>query len=207
MAGTDFDTVVSKFFSPGQIKKIKAMHIGIAGAGGLGSNCATFLVRCGFEKFTLVDFDEIEHSNLNRQAYFTGQVGMPKVTALRENMRRINDLISVKTFQISLSDTNLDSVFSSCDIIIEAFDKSECKAMIARKFKNSDKLLVCASGLAGYGNSDRIETKKMGDTFYLIGDTTSEVAGDIHPYAPCVAIAAAKQADVVLEWVLGREEG
>jgi len=67
---------------------------------------------------------------------------------------------------------------------------------------DAGKLLVGASGLAGYGSSDRIVTRKIRDRFYLIGDSVSEVSESVKPYAPCVAIAAAKEADVVLDWVL-----
>jgi sulfur carrier protein ThiS adenylyltransferase len=56
--------------------------------------------------------------------------------------------------------------------------------------------------LAGYGSSDRIVTRKIHDRFFLIGDSVAAVSERLKPYAPCVAIAAAKQADVVLDWVL-----
>ncbi len=58
--------------------------VGIAGAGGLGSNCAAHLVRVGFRKLKLVDFDVVETGNLDRQFYFADQVGMYKVEALRQ---------------------------------------------------------------------------------------------------------------------------
>ena len=65
------------------------MRIGIAGAGGLGSNVAVNLVRTGVKKLKIVDFDVVDESNLNRQFYFMDQVGRPKVEALRENLLRI----------------------------------------------------------------------------------------------------------------------
>ena len=74
--------------------------------------------------------------------------------------------------------------------------------MLAEEYIASDKLLVSVSGLGGYGMADRIITRKVRDNFYLIGDGTSEVGEDKKPFAPCVMIAAAKQADVVLEWCL-----
>ena len=50
-------------------------RVGIAGAGGLGSNCAVALARSGVGTLVIADFDIIEAANLNRQYYFTDQIG------------------------------------------------------------------------------------------------------------------------------------
>jgi sulfur carrier protein ThiS adenylyltransferase len=197
-----FDSVTSHYFSPAQLARIRQTRIGIAGAGGLGSNCAVNLVRCGFEDFTIVDFDKIEPSNLNRQSFFSDQIGTAKVTALAENLRRINPALQLTMHQLRLDQGNLAEIFADCNAVVEAFDNPVCKAMVAQAFARSQKLLVCASGLAGFGDSDRITTRRIHERFYIVGDQRSEVSGDVKPYAPCVAIAAAKQADVVLSWVL-----
>ena len=63
--------------------------VGIAGAGGLGSNCAMHLVRAGVKKLVIADFDVVSESNLNRQFFFRDQLGRKKVDALAENLRRI----------------------------------------------------------------------------------------------------------------------
>ena len=68
-------------------KKLKASSVGIAGIGGLGSNAAVALARAGIGRLTLVDFDNVEKTNLDRQYYFLDQVGKPKVEALRDNIR------------------------------------------------------------------------------------------------------------------------
>ncbi|MDD5672530.1 MAG: sulfur carrier protein ThiS adenylyltransferase ThiF [Chitinivibrionales bacterium] len=199
-----FDNVSERYFTPEQIKKTRNTRIGIAGAGGLGSNCAMNLVRCGFEKFVIVDFDNVEESNLNRQFYFLNQIGLPKVQALKESLLRINPAVSIKTYQLKLDKQNIGNIFASCTVIVEAFDTAGCKAMLAETFINSDKFVVCASGLAGFGDSDRIKVKKIRDNFFMIGDQTSEISAELKPLSPAVSIAAAKQADVILAWVLGR---
>jgi sulfur carrier protein ThiS adenylyltransferase len=198
----DFDEIIRHYFTPGQIQRIKAAHIGIAGAGGLGSNCAMNLVRCGFERFTIVDFDCIEPSNLNRQAYFADQVGRPKAECLKENLRRINRMAAIKTLQVRLDEGNIPVIFGQCQVVVEAFDLPEMKALIVQRLLGSGKLIVSASGIAGFGESDRITVRKVMSDFYLIGDGRSGVERGFAPLAPCVAIAAAKQADVVLSWVL-----
>jgi sulfur carrier protein ThiS adenylyltransferase len=202
MSEFSFRSVCSRYFSKEHCSAICSATIGIAGAGGLGSNCTINLVRCGFEKFIIADFDTVELSNLNRQAYLPEHIGLPKVDCLKDQLLKINPACSVDAKQITLNETNALTVFGSCDVVVEAFDSPECKAMIANIFVDTGRLVVSASGLAGFGNSDRIKTRKVRDNFYLIGDGASGVNGKMKPLAPCVSIAAAKQADVVLEWVL-----
>jgi sulfur carrier protein ThiS adenylyltransferase len=202
MPGFSFSAVCSRYFSKEQYSAIRAATIGIAGAGGLGSNCAIHLVRSGFEKFVIADFDVVELSNLNRQAYLPGHIGRPKVDCLQNLLQQINPGCSVEKHKIKVDTSNAPGFFGPCDVVVEAFDTPECKAMIVNAFVDTGKLVVSASGLAGFGNSDRIVTRKIRNNFYLIGDGASGVRGDMQPLAPCVGIAAAKQADVVLEWVL-----
>ena len=74
-----FEKGLERYLRPQALQKIRSLHIGIGGAGGLGSNCALNLVRCGFSHFTIADFDRVEVSNLNRQFFFLNQVEKPKV--------------------------------------------------------------------------------------------------------------------------------
>jgi sulfur carrier protein ThiS adenylyltransferase len=198
----NFDDISLTYYSSEQLVKIRRVTVGIAGAGGLGSNCAVALVRAGFSNLVIADFDIVEPSNLNRQAYFSDQIGRPKVEVLRENLLRINPGLHITALQIKLDTTSIRSSFDTCDAVVEAFDDPAAKAMITEAIVPGGKMLVAASGLAGFGASDRIQVHKMSDTFYLIGDLTSGVAGPLKPFAPCVALAAAKQADTILEWAL-----
>lgn len=193
-----------KQFGLMDFKKIQSVKIGFAGAGGLGSNCAFNLTRLGFNNFKIVDFDSIEYSNLNRQFFFYNQVGTKKIDALKSNLLLINPDILVETIDTTLTHANIHNLFDDCDIIVEAFDNVESKKMIIEEFLNTDKLLVSASGIAGFGNSDDIKTKKIKNNFFLIGDLVSEVDEFTHPLSPRVNIAAAKQADVILEYVINK---
>jgi sulfur carrier protein ThiS adenylyltransferase len=197
-----FSSVLPHFYSVRQILKLSNVKIGIAGAGGLGSNCACALVRCGFSSFVIADFDRVELTNLNRQAYTLENVGAFKVDCLRGILQSINPEINVVTHPVRINADNIRNIFDSCDVIVEAFDKAESKAMIVSEFLNTEKLIVSVSGIGGYGDSDSIVTKKIRENFYLIGDDSSEVGGEVKPYAPRVIVAAAKQADVVLSYML-----
>lgn len=199
----DFDSVSRKFYSEDQLIKIKNTKIAIAGCGGLGSNCAMLLVRAGFVNFSLVDFDTIELSNLNRQFYRYNQIGLSKVRTLKNNLLEINPNLNIATLEAKIEDSNIDSFIDGADIVVEAFDKAEDKAMISTRMFADPRPFVCVSGIAGFGDSDRIVTKKINNN-WVIGDGISGVES-APPLAPAVMIAAAKEADVVLSIVLNND--
>ncbi|MFA6320237.1 MAG: sulfur carrier protein ThiS adenylyltransferase ThiF [Candidatus Omnitrophota bacterium] len=182
-------------------KKIQHVRIGIAGLGGLGSNCAASLVRAGFVKFTLVDFDVIDHSNLDRQFYFSDQVGQDKTSALVANLRRINPDIDIKAIKIKVDKSNIEELFKDCSIVAECFDKAENKSMLAGELIKLSKFTVSVSGVGGVGASDDIKISRIKENFVLIGDLKSDISSK-PAISPRVNIAAAKQADVILEHVL-----
>lgn len=198
-----FEEGVAAHIGTAAFAKIRSIRIGIAGAGGLGSNCAANLVRCGFSRFTLVDDDVVEWSNLNRQFFFGHQVGQAKVDALSHNLRAINPDIDIAAVVKKITPDNVHDCFSDCEVVVEAFDRAEDKKMIVETYMNSGKLVVAASGLAGWGDSDAIRIHHVKPNVYLVGDLKTAVSADAPPLSPRVVIAAAKQADIVLAHVLG----
>lgn len=202
MAEFHFRQVLESCFAPAQIARLEGLTIGIAGCGGLGSNCAVALVRSGIARLRLADFDVVEASNLNRQAYTAAHLGRPKVDCLAEVLRQIRPDVALATTTTRLDAAGAAAFFAPCDAVVEAFDQAAAKAMLASVFLRSGKLYVTASGLAGYGASDRIRVRRLGPTAYLVGDEVSGVGPERKPYAPCVQVAAAKEADIVLAWAL-----
>ncbi len=178
--------------------------VGIAGTGGLGSNCAVALARVGMGRVITADFDTVSESNLNRQYFFKDQVGMKKVLALKENIARINPEVLVEAFDIKLDPLNIPQVFGDCDVIVEAFDLAAMKLMIAETVleKMPGRILVMGNGVAGYGNNDAIKTVKSGN-IYICGDQENETGENLPPLAPRVSIVAGMQANLVLEILLG----
>lgn len=200
----DFEKALSGYIGEDNLNKLQRVKIGIAGAGGLGSNCAFNLVRSGFSNLRIVDFDIVEASNLDRQFFFIDQIGLSKVKALETNLKRINPDIKLDTMVEKITKENVSVIFEDCDIVVEAFDKVEYKTMIIENYFSSGKLLVAGSGLAGWGESDEIKVNKIHSKFYLVGDLMTEVSCEKPPISPRVNIAAAKQADVILDYVLNR---
>ena len=202
VVGNKFEKGLLKYFTIESLKKIRSVKIGIAGAGGLGSNCAMNLVRCGFNDFIIIDFDKIDESNLNRQFYFVEQIGMFKTEALKQNLKNINPDLKIETYCVRLKKGEFKKYFITCDIIVEAFDSVESKKNLIDELGTTGKLVVAASGIAGYGNTDNIIIKKLGKKLFIAGDFVSEVSKELPPLSPGVMIAASKQADVILKYVL-----
>ena len=179
--------------------------VGIAGAGGLGSNVAMLLVRAGMKKLVIADFDTVNESNLNRQFFFRHQLGEKKIDALAANLHLIEPSLTLELHDVRLSPENADWVFSGCQIIVEALDSAEGKAMLLRALLPTDKPIVSAIGLAGWGRSNDIRMRKVGRNLILVGDQTRDVRDGFAPVGVRVTIAAAMQANSVVSLLLGEE--
>jgi len=194
----EFEKSLENYIGKERLDNISLMKIGIAGCGGIGSNVAVNLVRSGFKKFKLVDFDLIEHSNLNRQFYFSSQVGQKKVSVLKDNLVKINLDLDIECADLKIDIDNVIGMFDDCDLIVEAFDNPACKAMLVSKLINSGKLIVGCSGVAGIGKSCDIKINKIKDNLIIVGDMVSEVKNSF-PLSPRVNVTAAIMADYILE--------
>ena len=102
----------------------------MAGLGGLGSHVSVFLVRAGVGHLHLIDFDKVDLTNLNRQHYFISHLGMDKTEALKEQLLQINPWLDIKTSCERVTEENIPRLFQKADIICEAFDRPENKAML-----------------------------------------------------------------------------
>lgn len=184
-------------------KKVAPKLVGIAGAGGLGSNCAAALVRVGVCNLIVADFDTVSPGNLNRQFYFHDQVGEKKVKALKENLLRINSDLNLVALDLKVKEDNVVETFGHCDVIVEAFDKAEMKQMLIEAVL--EKLphipVVTGLGMAGWGDTASLHVRKDGN-LYICGDEKSEISEDMPPLAPRVGIVASMQANIVLEILL-----
>ena len=174
--------------------------VAICGLGGLGSNIAIALARAGIGKLILIDFDRVDITNLHRQQYKADQIGMYKTVVLAENLKEIAPYVSVEIHTERITEDNALTLLRSADIICEAFDDAECKAMLTNTVLSElpDKYLVAASGMAGMGTTNSIKTRRITSKFYLCGDETSEVSDGIGLVASRVALCAAHQAHTVL---------
>lgn len=193
---------LARYLSAEQLKQLGAVTVGIAGCGGLGSNCAFMLARSGVRNFVIVDYDVVDASNLNRQFFFEDQLGMEKVRVCKENLLRIDGGLNITVHNDKITAQTALQYFADCSCVIEALDSIEGKKMMAEQFLSDSRLFVSASGMAGWGEP-YMKKRQIREDAVLVGDFTTDIA-DYPPMAPKVLMAAAMQADVVLTHILGK---
>ena len=189
-------------------KKLSSATVAICGLGGLGSNIAVSLARAGVGKLILIDFDRVDITNLHRQQYKANQIGQYKTEALSENLKEIAPYIEFETHTDRVTEENFAHLLQDADIICEAFDNAEAKAMLTNLVLQTmpDKFLVAASGMAGMGSVNTVQTRKITSKFYLCGDEISDVNDDIGLVSSRVMLCAAHQAHTVLRILAGEFE-
>lgn len=187
-------------------EKLKSSRVAVAGLGGLGSNIALMLARAGVGTLHLIDFDEVDLSNLNRQQYFICHLGMYKTDAVKEEISRINPYTNLICDCVKVNEENIDSLFMNDSVICEAFDNPDSKAMLVNRIleNRNDAVVVAASGMAGFEKSNTIITRKISDRFYICGDETSGAVMGNGLMSPRVTICAAHQANTILRVILGK---
>ena len=190
------------------VQKLQNACVGIAGLGGLGSHIAVSLARMGVGKLVLADFDRVDVTNLHRQQYFVEQVGLLKTEALADTLRKIDPWMQLELHPVRLMPENLPTIFGSCPILCEAFDKAEEKAMLLETVLTElpHTIVVSGSGMAGTGSVNEIQTRKAMNRLYLCGDGETDVAEYGSLFASRVAVCAGHQAHMVLRLLLGETE-
>lgn len=181
-------------------KKFSSATVAICGLGGLGSNIAISLARAGIGKLILIDFDRVDITNLHRQQYKANQIGKYKTEALSENLKEIAPYADLEIHTVRVTEENAAQLLQDTDIICEAFDNAETKAMLTNLVLETiaDKFLVTASGMAGMGSANAIKTRRVAKRFYVCGDGVSDVAEAGSLTSSRVMLCAAHQAHTVL---------
>ena len=195
-----------KGLSQQQSSLLQAAQVAIFGLGGLGSNVAMWLARLGVGQLLLYDFDRVELSNLNRQYYFSDDVGEYKAVALLKHLQAANPYGDYLSKVVKLTEDNLAELAGDASIICEALDKPEAKALLVNGVLESfpDKFLVAASGLAGFGTSDSMQVRRVTPRFYLCGDGKSSFL-DLPLCGARVGLCAAQQALTIARIILQME--
>ena len=206
-AQQEISAALGKGLTTAQLEALHKARVAVVGLGGLGSNIAVALTRLGVGHLYLYDFDKVELSNLNRQYYFLDDIGKYKADALVAHLHQINPYADFHAQVVRVTPDNIPTLLGGCDLICEALDAAESKAMLVTNVLSTwpDKCLIAGSGLAGFGPASAITSKRIRKNFYLCGDNTS----DFHDLPLCgarVALCAAQQALLAARIILDLEE-
>jgi molybdopterin/thiamine biosynthesis adenylyltransferase len=103
--------------------KLADSHVAVVGAGGLGGTVIQLLGRIGIGRLTVIDCDVFDETNLNRQAFCTGEwVGKPKALAVQAQMKAINPAAEILAHVVRLDPTNGPRILTGCQVIVDALD-------------------------------------------------------------------------------------
>ena len=190
------------------VNSLRHSRVAVLGLGGVGGAAAEAICRSGVGAMLLADYDRVDITNLNRQHYTMKDLGIPKTLALVEQLEAINPYLTYETYTERVVPSNVERLFSECDVVVEAFDKPDQKAMLLENLltKLSEKPVVSGSGMAGYGSANLIKTEKRFGHVYLCGDGTSDVADGLGLMAPRVAVCSAHEGTMVLRLLIGETE-
>lgn len=180
-------------------------HVAIAGLGGLGSVISVALARAGVGHLHLIDFDQVDLENLNRQQYRLKDIGRNKTECIKEYIAEFNPYLDVRIDTCRIDESNVGELFLEDSIVCEAFDSPTAKSMLVDGFfthYGKDKKMVSATGMAGYGDSNLIQTKKWNDRFYLCGDQVNGIENVGSLMAPRVGICACHEANMIIQLLL-----
>lgn len=200
----ELDRAFDARFPASIAEALRNARVAIAGLGGLGSNIAVMLARSGVGQLFLVDFDTVDTTNLNRQAYGISHLGMPKTQAIRQILADINPYLDIRTEQVRVTEENAAKLFSDWPILCEAFDKPDQKSMLISTVlaQCPATTMVSGNGMAGYAEANSIRTEQRLERLYVCGDQSTEVGNGIGLMAPRVAVCAGHEANTVVRLIL-----
>ena len=130
----------------GQLKLAQS-HIVIFGLGGLGSPASLYLAASGIGELTLVDFDQVDDSNLQRQIVHTeNNIDMPKVESAKQNLQQLNSLIKINTLNYKPSIDQANSLIKSANVVLDCTDNFASRFLLNKLcYKNKTPLISGAA--------------------------------------------------------------
>jgi sulfur carrier protein ThiS adenylyltransferase len=200
----ELESLMAARHTPGVHQVMKNSIVGVAGLGGLGSHVAMALARMGVGTLILADFDIVEPSNLNRQQYLIEHLGSYKTDAMADILKRINPYLTLIMHRVTLNQENIPTIFKSARVVIECFDRVAEKAMLIETVSDAlpEAYIIGASGLAGYGENNSIQTRQLSERVYIVGDLVSAAVPGRGLMAPRVGIAAGQQANLAVSLLM-----
>ena len=112
-------------------KRLKNAKVLVVGAGGLGSPALLYLAAAGVGTLGIVEFDEVDESNLQRQViHGQSDIGRPKAESARDSIREINPYVEVRLHQVRLEASNVLDIFRDYDLILDGTDNFATRYLV-----------------------------------------------------------------------------
>ncbi|MDG6774790.1 molybdopterin-synthase adenylyltransferase MoeB [Thiomicrorhabdus sp. ZW0627] len=142
-------------------------HAVIFGLGGLGSPVSLYLASAGIGKLTLVDFDEVDDSNLQRQVvHREANIGQPKVESAKQNLAALNHHIHIDTINHQLEETELQTLIDDADVVLDCTDNFASRFALNRACYRAKKPLVSGAAIRWEGQLSTYDFRKPDSPCY-----------------------------------------
>lgn len=195
-------------------KKIEKAKIAIIGCGGLGSAAAVYLAGSGIGHIHLIDYDEIDQSNLHRQVFYhLNQVGESKTKVLSDHINSLNPFVQTSADKQALTKDSIHSQLYEYSIVVDCTDSLSTKYLLNDYCVLNDKVLVYGSlykhdGYVGVFNmaAESGRTANLRDAFPVIPQNHVPNCSEIGTLNPIVGIIGLMQANEVIKLVTGLGE-
>lgn len=151
-----------------KISKIKNLKVLIIGVGGVGGYAAESLARCGVSNITIVDYDRIDITNINRQIIaLHSTIGKKKVDVLSTRIKDINPNCQVKTYDLFIDSSNIQLIFDAdYDYILDCCDTIKSKELIIREAIKRKIKIISSMGAGFKLDPSKISIAKLKKTSY-----------------------------------------
>ena len=190
-------------------EKLLTAHTLVIGAGGLGSAAAPYLAAAGVGKITLVDHDQVELTNLQRQIMHTQEsIGRNKAASGKSFLQRLNPGVVVDTIEAKADDSLLDQLLPTVNIVLDCTDNFATRHMINRLCVKHQVPLVSGSALRFDGQISVFDSRNKTSPCYACIFSPEEQFEEVSCasmgiFSPLVGIVGAMQSAQALQVLIG----
>lgn len=190
--------LLSEIDYQGQLKLAQS-HAVIIGVGGLGSPAALYLAAAGIGQLTLVDFDTVDDSNLQRQIIHTeNQIGQPKVLSAKTQLQALNRHIDIHTVNTQLDEDELNELVQQADILLDCTDNFSSRYALNQACFQHKKPLVSGAAIRWEGQITtydfRDDNTPCYQCLYKSASAQNETCSQNGVVAPLVGMVGSMQA-------------
>jgi molybdopterin/thiamine biosynthesis adenylyltransferase len=186
-------------------ERLKSAHIVIAGAGGLGCPVAIYLAVAGMGHITIIDCDQVDRTNLNRQIlHWERDIGREKTRSARDKLLQLNPEIRIDAVTTAITGKNASTLTKGATLIIDALDNFTARYILNRAAL--DHVIPCIHGAVS-GYDGHVTTLIPGETVCLQCIFPEPPGGSEFPIIGTTAgIIGLLQAHEAIKYITGRGE-